>query len=178
MSSNEIKAGFFRRFSKKDWLAGIGLHFNLTRIFNILETIQGVDGIYIDKPTSLNGYGWRIGISSMENALNVYPRPWDITFGEGETPEVTLSNCCYMRGPVYRDVGALTCTLTGTEDITICAHINHDTGSVDLHETYDDDIPADADNVLKIPLYIVQNIEGVWSVKVDLRGMTQAVLNL
>lgn len=106
-----------------------------------------------------------------------YPKPWDISFAPGEsTTTATLSNCCYMRGPVYRDVGELTCVLTGTEDITICAHIDHDTGDATLQDTFDEEIPADADNMLKIPLYIVRSVAGVWSVKLDLRGMTQAVL--
>lgn len=37
-------------------------YYNLTRVFNVLETIEGRDGIYIYKNTGGRGYGWTIGI--------------------------------------------------------------------------------------------------------------------
>ncbi len=60
--SEQAIIGFFRRFKQGASLCRMHFYYNLTRVFNVLESIEGRDGIYIYKNTGGRGYGWTIGI--------------------------------------------------------------------------------------------------------------------
>lgn len=56
--------GFFRRFLPGTPLCKIPLHDNLSKLCNIAETIEGVDGVTIDKPVGARGFGWKIRLTN------------------------------------------------------------------------------------------------------------------
>lgn len=120
------------------------------------------------------------------SARGVYPQAWDI---EIDGANVTLSNCCYQRGPVFVWVGTLEGAVTAAQDGATwlgaeidaetgeCAVISGDAGNVC------DAAPPPQDRVaIRIPLYILRAItdpeteEVSYSVLVDLRTCLAAVL--
>ena len=115
-----------------------------------------------------------------------YPQAWDIAI-TGAT--VTLSNCCYQRGPVFVWVGTLEGAVTAAQDGATwlgaeidaetgeCAVISGDAGNVC------DAAPPPQDRVaIRIPLYILhtrtdpETGAASFSVAVDLRTSLAAVL--
>lgn len=83
----------FRRFNRKIALCKIPFWSNLTKVFNILETIEGDNGITIHKP-NLRGFGWRISGATLNAAQ---PELWDgrvvagkveVYMGDGTQPHV------------------------------------------------------------------------------------------
>ena len=62
-SINQQKPGFFKRHLVDAPLACMHLIYNLSRVYNILESIEGRDGIVIHKVDG-EGFGWTIGGSN------------------------------------------------------------------------------------------------------------------
>ncbi len=52
--------GFFKRWVRGTALCRIPFYDNFRKLFNILETIEGRNGIKILKPTGNDGFGWTI----------------------------------------------------------------------------------------------------------------------
>lgn len=73
--ASQVISGFFRR-AKSRSLCKMELFFNLPRLFNIAETVEGANGIWIDKPTNANGFGWRIRLTAQIPAAKP-PELWD-----------------------------------------------------------------------------------------------------
>lgn len=79
--------GFFERFSAKTALCRIPFYRNLTKIFNVLETIQGRNGIKIYKPVDNDGHGWSISLdySDSEGYIpELWTYKWDDTAKTGK----------------------------------------------------------------------------------------------
>ena len=106
-TTNQMCPGFFRRPKIKQSLCKMHFVFNLTRVFNILETITGIGGIAIRKPRGGDGVGWTIDGSdivpktdddSIEvNAIEETPEEKDgklqiVNFPETEIRTVGISN--------------------------------------------------------------------------------------
>lgn len=118
---------------------------------------------------------------------SVYPQAWDIKI---DGANVTLSNCCYMRGPVFRLIGVLEKTLTVGSDedpIWLSVEIDALTGEAELktgtmEDCTDQAAPEPTSTKLKIPLYVLsqstdQETEVVtFSVTTDLRTCVTAML--
>ena len=60
---NQQKPGFFKMPLVDSPLACMHLVYNLRRVCNILESIEGMDGIVIHKVDG-EGFGWKIGGSN------------------------------------------------------------------------------------------------------------------
>jgi hypothetical protein len=118
----------------------------------------------------------------------VYPQAWDI---EIDGANVTLSNCCYMRGPVFVWVGSGTLDAAVTQaddgDTWMAAEIDTELGTVTVisgnaGDCVDAAPPAQDSVKVRIPLYILRAItdpeteEVSYSVLVDLRTCLAAVL--
>jgi len=167
MAQAEIVKGFFRRFRRGAALCKIPFWHDLTRVYNVLETIEGDGLIAIDKPRALAGLGWRIRLTTDKYAQPVEPRPFALTL-DGNTASVRW--CWYMRGPVWVErEEEPTFELSGT-DVVLCAKINTETGEVTLDDTPDAAVP-DTSEFFRAPLYKLERAasDDAWRVAVDLR---------
>lgn len=79
--ASQVIAGFFRRFGAGAALCRMHFFYNLSRVFNVLETIEGSGGIVIDKPAYSKGYGWRIRIDGNDTQQALFPYGPKWTFG-------------------------------------------------------------------------------------------------
>lgn len=116
-----------------------------------------------------------------------YPQAWDIAITDAT---VTLSNCCYMRGPIFKLIGELGTTLSEGSDadaIWLSVEIDAITGSAELitgtmEDVTDQSAPELTSTKLKIPLYVLSQSTdqetGVvtFSVTTDLRTCVTAML--
>lgn len=116
------------------------------------------------------------------------PRPWDVSFCGGVA---TLTNCCYMRGPVFVWLGTGTLDAAVTQaddgDTWMAAEIDTELGTVTVisgnaGDCVDAAPPAQDSVKVRIPLYILrattdpETEEVSYSVLVDLRTCLAAVL--
>jgi len=121
------------------------------------------------------------------SASGVYPQAWDI---EIDGANVTLSNCCYMRGPVFRLIGVLETTLPKGSDgdpIWLSVEIDALTGEAELktgtmEDCTDQAAPEPTSTKLRIPLYVLAQSTNAetevvtFSVATDLRTCATAML--
>jgi len=131
----------------------------------------------------------RLIVDNASAASGVYPQAWDI---EIDGANVTLSNCCYMRGPVFVWLGDLDATLTEGSDldgdpIWLSVEIDALTGEAELktgtmEDCTDQAAPEPTSTKLRIPLYVLAQSTNAetevvtFSVVTDLRTCATAML--
>jgi hypothetical protein len=129
----------------------------------------------------------RLIVNKAASSSSGYPQAWDIAINDAT---VTLSNCCYMRGPIFKLIGKLETTLSEGSDkdaIWLSVEIDAITGSAELktgtmEDCTDQAAPEPTSTKLRIPLYVLAqstNAEtGVvtFSVTTDLRTCATAML--
>lgn len=177
-----------RRFFQRDLKAGMPIS---TRGFS-----RGVDLMAkaLERMEMIGGHvEWsahnvpRLIVDKAPSSSSGYPQAWDIEITDAT---VTLSNCCYMRGPIFKLIGELETTLSEGSDedaIWLSVEIDAITGSAELitgtmADVTDQSAPELTSTKLKIPLYVLsqstdEETEVVtFSVTTDLRTCVTAML--
>lgn len=179
-------SNFFRRMTKGKAVGVANLYEDLQKVYNILENMEGTNGLVIHKPTTADGKGW---IISGGNALpgntpgvgmgSSYPRNFDI-YSLSDV-SIEIGGLFYLRGDIFVwQAGTISADLTGTMQY-VAAYVDTVAGTISIavsstdSEVFPYSVSSDS-QTYKIPLYqlvrtIISETETTgWQVLQDFRG--------
>lgn len=183
---SQIARGFLKDMPHKAALCNLPLAYNGERIKNVLENIEGIDGIYIYKNLESKGDGWKIGFDRYGGSPLAVAKAWDIAFTlSGATWTATATNCVYNRGGKTVSISPdLTLTMPAATQQYIGVKINNATGAATLvsgttiANTVVATLPADTATDLYFLLFHASKPSADYDWFLDIDYRTQMVLPL